>query len=693
MKQLLPLLIIALCSLGRIVAQTTNYEGEQVLVYRNNGDITLFFTDELDSITLSQYDTDSVWYENPVSQVFHTTDTTLVLPINEIDSVALGSRNIVKFHHNVRQITTDSTWIIRYVDHTLYYKIETPENILPKVGEKLYYGKADSLFPVGLAAKVNSVELENNEFVVSVSNVDINDIFEQLFYAGQITREPQTRGFDLNNTWELKGNIPLGENGEMYLKGDMKMTGKVVSNPKIGYYHCDAHLDLAFLSGIRVKIEGEKRFEHRLLSIPLGPFGMVLFPQLTINGVVSLSGEVDLHQEFERTSGTHLIWTKRKDQDDEFVVTHDGTHNGDNAMLEVLCNGEIFSGISPVIDFHILALPSYGRLTVEIGGCMEGELSVGVLRDLSQYHSDLYAKGSGYSSLRIGAKCGICTLEYLYWGKEREQTLIEEERKLFRRPIHFFPQFEATTATSYPSEQQREVSVATKIIEDVNSELEMGFEVVDTEEHVIDSAFVGILTNEPGKTQGFQNDFQLPNTIVPVEKELEVRPIFHYAGYTVRAQKANVSENILMQPIICTQSNGVVTCLSGIPYTGNAHDDSTLCIAGPYLPIPITDTIFNQPQPPMLCVFVEDEVIGEWNGPELETNITYLFNDDNSGRMSCGDETVTFTWEKNYPQSGHITLSLADGRTKLLKITRINGEKLTYFLPDSNTSFTLDKVP
>lgn len=64
-------IIILLIILAAAMTQPAKAQSddEQVLVFRNTGEVNLFFTSEIDSIVMSCYDADSVMHDRPVSQV------------------------------------------------------------------------------------------------------------------------------------------------------------------------------------------------------------------------------------------------------------------------------------------------------------------------------------------------------------------------------------------------------------------------------------------------------------------------------------------------------------------------------------------------------------------------------------------------------------------------------------------------
>ncbi len=241
-KKFLYMIMVSFCAL---TATAQNEDEQQVLVYRNSGEIHLFFAHELDSIVLSHFDADSLWYETPVSQVFHTADTACVVPLCEIDSVAFGSRNETVLQPNARILTAaDSTWIIRYDGVCIYFNSQTPTNILPRKGEKLFYGKQDGLFPMGLIARVDDVSLQNNEYKVAVTDVELKDVFSRLFYAGSISDlQPNRKATRAITIPSHRHRISLAIDGDkgisMSGNADFTISGKVVTNPLTGYYYME----------------------------------------------------------------------------------------------------------------------------------------------------------------------------------------------------------------------------------------------------------------------------------------------------------------------------------------------------------------------------------------------------------------------------------------------------------------------
>ena len=82
MKKILVIIVACLS-----VALSHAQEDSPFYVYRNDGDFNAFFLSEVDSITYSSIDIDSIQCEDVVTQEFWTSDSVYRIPLAAIDSV------------------------------------------------------------------------------------------------------------------------------------------------------------------------------------------------------------------------------------------------------------------------------------------------------------------------------------------------------------------------------------------------------------------------------------------------------------------------------------------------------------------------------------------------------------------------------------------------------------------------------
>ena len=88
MKRVLSIIAFVCCAISYCFAQEEN----NIYVYRNDGDFNAFMMYEVDSITYSEYDMDSVKHDHVQIQVIWTQDSVYRIPVEVIDSISFISR-------------------------------------------------------------------------------------------------------------------------------------------------------------------------------------------------------------------------------------------------------------------------------------------------------------------------------------------------------------------------------------------------------------------------------------------------------------------------------------------------------------------------------------------------------------------------------------------------------------------------
>lgn len=87
----------------------------QVLVFRNTGEVNLFYAGHLSSVEMVESENDS----QMLMQRFMVDGEAVDIPLAEIDSVAIGSRNAIKPKANVRRLTEEEAGAVRSYDGAL----------------------------------------------------------------------------------------------------------------------------------------------------------------------------------------------------------------------------------------------------------------------------------------------------------------------------------------------------------------------------------------------------------------------------------------------------------------------------------------------------------------------------------------------------------------------------------------------
>ena len=149
-----------------------------------------------------------------------------------------------------------------------------------------------------------------------------------------------------------------------------------------------------------------------------------------------------------------------------------------------------------------------------------------------------------------------------------------------------------------------------------------------------------------------------------------------------------------IQPMVFTMSNGITMALSGIPYSGEASNDSILYKAGPHIPTPIYDKDFGKKQFVQTVFIGNNEnnwLLGTWKDNIDEQQSTYTFCDDNSGTLNVNSVSHEFTYYTNYPQSGKLTLYLDNDTAQIFIVNSITKTTLKCMDAETNETITLTK--
>lgn len=139
--------------------------------------------------------------------------------------------------------------------------------------------------------------------------------------------------------------------------------------------------------------------------------------------------------------------------------------------------------------------------------------------------------------------------------------------------------------------------MAVKIKSDSLMEIpkEIGFEIADKSNASVDSCYVNPIDSQDQEKLCYATEMDITSKNI-ISKEVDIRPIVHYAGYTLKADNIAFNNDMPIQPMVFTMSNGITMALSGIPYSGEASNDSILYKAGPHIPTPIYDKDFGKKQ-------------------------------------------------------------------------------------------------
>lgn len=672
-------------------------ESKQVLVFRNTGEVNLFYSEQLDSITFSRMDKDSVWHDTIVSQIFYAIDTALIVPVAEIDSVAFGSRNEIRLKDDVKNLieSGDIDYIIRYDGNYVYYKKNTPKEILPKKGDKLLYADRIDIFPNGLCAEVLDVIPQEDEYAVHVKDISLHDVFDRLFYAGTIKHNekiaiPSDKERNVGitgNSISYDGTINAGNGCTIAMNGTVTWNLRSVVN--WGYYHVEGSVDLDFGYSTDLTANGEIYYESdELARAQLPLIAMVLKPEISLSAFADFDAELGFKYKMHRQWHNKFSWTRKNGENTFWSEKNADKEEAedDEAELELLCDGSLYFGPKITLDMGLLFNVVGAGMNFKVGPEFSGNLGIGILRKMSEtYNSEVY----GSSKIDMHSKVGLEGYVTKPFNEDDKTVIFKLEYTSEDITLDLFPQFFDTRGVVDRLSSKDEVSVSVKNRTDVVFPLEVGFELLDEQNNVLDSVFVEkTVDTDNDLVQGFDTVFSGINIPDEMIKKSGVRPVFHYREYTVLAEKAPLSSDCLMQPIISYQTNGISSYISGLPFTGYAKSGETAYLVGNYLPLVIKDTVFgNNDDNRFAGIFIEEEkeelLYGEWSGTMQGEDVVISFLDNGIGTLTDTDNVVkNFTYKINYPQSGQITLFIEDREVVVLYVMYISYDMMRIRMSD-----------
>jgi hypothetical protein len=163
--------------------------GEAFYIYRNDGQFNAFFREEIDSISFSHYDADSLRYNKIASQVVYTPDSTYMIPLVAIDSVGFVQPE-KEFQPDVMRM--DETWlpyVIKISENSITFSPSTPSAFLPQQGQVMVAETFESPFDTGFSGRVNQIKTYSDSIVCVVEEVLLADIYKRLVTVGMSSSE------------------------------------------------------------------------------------------------------------------------------------------------------------------------------------------------------------------------------------------------------------------------------------------------------------------------------------------------------------------------------------------------------------------------------------------------------------------------------------------------------------------------
>ena len=171
MKQRIYLILLLIAITIGCMAQTV---GEEMYVYRNDGQINGFLPNEISAIEFSEYDAEGNKYSEVVTQIIHTADSIYMIPLAEIDSISFITPKTIYQPGIINLADELMPYVISSNEQSIIFNSSTPSSLMPHVGDKLVSIEMNDKFPAGFAGEVVSV----SGSTIECKNVGLEEIFE-----------------------------------------------------------------------------------------------------------------------------------------------------------------------------------------------------------------------------------------------------------------------------------------------------------------------------------------------------------------------------------------------------------------------------------------------------------------------------------------------------------------------------------
>ena len=207
MKRLYLIILMALMAMTSF-AQQHPQTGDVIYVYQKDGDVLSFLREEIQELSYSNEDTLGVTHDEIVSQLITLEDSVYRIPLDQIDSISFVTPPTV-LQPGVTDLSPSlAQYVIDSKELMLYLSGSTPESILPAIGSRVVLAERS------FAGDVASVALQDGNYVVTVTPVDLEKIFETYYALNFIdfeedgTATSRTKSRSRAKEYEQKFQLP-----------------------------------------------------------------------------------------------------------------------------------------------------------------------------------------------------------------------------------------------------------------------------------------------------------------------------------------------------------------------------------------------------------------------------------------------------------------------------------------------------
>lgn len=187
-------LYILAAVLGMLNIQPTSAQQKNdqnaLYIFRNDGVFNAFFYADIDRIEYSKIDTLGVEQDDYVVQEVYALDSCFRIPVSAIDSVAFVTPNNIVKADVVCPDKAMTDYIIAS-DSISWFRLSAsaPQDVIPKVGDKLLIIDPVEYLPEGFSGRVSKVDISDAGYTVETDALELEDLFDR-FIAKASAGEP-----------------------------------------------------------------------------------------------------------------------------------------------------------------------------------------------------------------------------------------------------------------------------------------------------------------------------------------------------------------------------------------------------------------------------------------------------------------------------------------------------------------------
>ena len=314
---------VIICSCMLMACFVSKAQNAYYFHFHDKG-IQVFYTDMVDSMTVSKVDLDGIEHDDFVTQQVWMNDTVFNYALADIDRVSFVTPSTIYQPGVVKLEDGLENYVVSQDSLTIIFRIDTPSDLLPRKKDKLVYLRQTDLFPAGFAGEVVEVVKENSGYKVDCTLASLSDIFVR--YYSTSNDNVQTRAINPiyghgEAIWEAKDlTYPLTDellpfiseesddddafsvdnDASISLSPKVSLRGTLIVTPEEGTYVCvssngtfDVTSNFSLNGSLKVdkvwRFAGKKRWQACIPNCPL----LVAFVDPGVFVEASLSASVD----------------------------------------------------------------------------------------------------------------------------------------------------------------------------------------------------------------------------------------------------------------------------------------------------------------------------------------------------------------------------------------------------------------